>query len=206
MEISQSPKNNGNSVSARARESSLFEIDQALTLLTAQKDAWAKMDIPRRIALLDQVKQDVHKVEKRWIAASLAAKSAEPGTLAEGEEWINITITYRVIRFLRNALKDITRFGKPKIPGKVTTRPNGQVVAQVMPYDWQEQITLPGFRAEVWMDPSVSMQDGGIPQASFYHSQRKKGQVCAILGAGNAASGVTGDFLYKNLSVNIVGP
>ena len=197
METPQSLKDNSNSVSAKGRESSPSEIDQALTFLTAQKDAWAKMDIPRRIALLDQVKQDVHKVEKRWIAASIAAKSAEPGTLAEGEEWINITITYRIIRFLRNALMDISRFDKPKIPGKLTTRPNGQVVAQVMPYDWQDQITLPGVRAEVWMDPSVSLQDGGIPQASFYHSQRKKGQVCAILGVGNAASGVPGDFLYK---------
>ena len=45
------------------------------------------MDIPGRISLLNQVKLDVHMVEKRWVDASMAAKSAEPGTVAEGEEW-----------------------------------------------------------------------------------------------------------------------
>ncbi len=177
--------------------SSKAELDRALAVLTAHKDAWAKMDIPGRIALLDQVKRDLVKVEKRWIAAGMAAKGAISETLAEGEEWASLTLIYRNIRFLRKALQDIVRFGKPKIPGKVTERPNGQVVAQVVPYDWKDRLALPGMRAEVWMDPSVSLKNGGIPQASFYHSQDKKGQVCAVLGAGNFASLVPGDFMHK---------
>jgi hypothetical protein len=197
MEIRKSPKDNGDSVSFGIQKSSPTEIDKALNVLIAHKDPWATMDIPGRIALLDQIKQDVHKVEEHWVDASIAAKSVEPGTSPAGEEWSSITLIYRIIRLIRNALEDIARFGKPKIPGKVTTRPNGQVVAQVMPYDWKEKLTLPGFRAEVWMDPSVSLQDGDISQASFYHSQERKGQVCAILGAGNAAVLVPGDFLHK---------
>jgi acyl-CoA reductase-like NAD-dependent aldehyde dehydrogenase len=47
------------------------------------------------------------------------------------------------------------------------------------------------------MDPSVSLQNGGIPQASFYNRQDKKGRVCAVLGAGNVAGLMPGDFLYK---------
>ena len=173
------------------------EIDRALAVLTAHKDAWAMMDIPGRIALLDQIKQDLLKVEKCWIAACMTAKGATYETMAEGEEWYGLTVTYRNIRFLRKALQDILRFGKPKIPGKVTTRANGQVVAQVVPYDWKEQLALPGIRAEVWMDPTVSLHNGGIPQASFYHSQDRQGRVCLVLGAGNIAGLMPGDFLYK---------
>lgn len=114
--------------------------------------------------------------------AGMAAKETHAETMAEGEEWWSLTLVYRQIRFLRKALQDIARFGKPKMPGKVTTRPNGQVVAQVVPYDWKEQFAIPGVRAEVWMDPSVSMQADGLPQAAFYHLPDKKGQ--SLLGLG----------------------
>jgi len=197
METSISSRDTVASVSVKVQKSSQAEIDQALTLLSAHKDAWAMLDIPGRITLLNQIKQDVNTVEKRWVDASMAAKSAEPGTVAEGEEWASIAETYRLIRFLVEALQDTARFGKPRIPGRVTTRPGGQVVAQVMPHDWKEQMTLPGVRAEVWMDPSVSLENGGIPQASFYHRQDKKGQVCAILGAGNVSGLVPSDCLHK---------
>ncbi len=197
MTTSKSSKQNGASVGKTLPPSSQAEMDRALAVLSAHKDAWAMMDIPGRIALLDQIKQDLPKVEKRWIDTSMAAKAANPESTAEGEEWLNITVIYRQINFLRKALQDIVRFGKPQIPGKVTTRPNGQVVAQVVPYDWKEKLALPGIRAEVWMDPSVSLQDSGIPQASFYHSQDKKGQVCVLLGAGNASGLIPGDFLSK---------
>jgi len=197
MAISKSSNKNGASIGKILQPSSQAEMDQALAVLTAHKDAWALMDIPSRIALLDQIKQDLPKVEKRWIEAGLAAKGGDTETLAEGEEWYSITIIYRNIRFLRKALQDIIRYGKPKIPGKVTTRSNGQVVAQVAPYDWKEALALSGMRAEVWIDPSVSLQDGDIPQASFYQSQNKKGQVCMVLGAGNASGVIPGDFMHK---------
>jgi hypothetical protein len=161
--------------------SSQAEMDQALTILTTHKNDWAMMDIPGRIALLDQMKQDLSKVENRWIMSGMAAKETHAETMAEGEEWWSITLVYRQIRFLRKALHDIEQFGNPQIPGKVTTRRNGQVVAQVVPYDWKEQFAIPGVRAEVWMDPSVSMQADGLPQASFYQLRDRKGQVCLVL-------------------------
>lgn len=197
MTPNNSSKENSASVGKPIKPSSQAEIDQALAVLTAHKDVWAKMDVPSRIALLDQIKQDLPKVEKRWVEAGLAAKGGVTETMAEGEEWYSVTVTYRTIRFLRNALQDIVQYGKPKIPGKVTTRSNGQVVAQVVPYDWKEALALPGMHAEVWMDPSVSLKDGGIPQASFYNDQDKKGQVCVYLGAGNVSGLITGDFMYK---------
>lgn len=177
--------------------SSQEEIDKALAVLSANKDAWATMDIPGRIALLDQIKQDMRQVENRWIAAAFAAKGSEPETLDEAADWYSFTAIYRYLRFLRKALQDIQQYGKPKIPGKISTRSNGQVVAQVMPYEWKEGMALPGFRAEVWMDPSVSLENGGIPLASYYRGKERKGQICAVLGAGNIGALVPGDFMHK---------
>jgi acyl-CoA reductase-like NAD-dependent aldehyde dehydrogenase len=172
-------------------------MDQALAVLTAHKDAWAMMNIPGRIALLDQIRQDSSKVEKPWIEACMAAKGTHAETMAEGEEWWSLMLVYRQIRFLRKALQDIVQYGKPQIPGKVTTRPNGQVVAQVVPYDSKEQFAIPGVRAEVWMDPSVSMQADGLPQASFYQLQDRKGQVCLVLGTGNMPALTIEDTFHK---------
>lgn len=197
MKTSTVLKNADIPVYVKVQKSATTEIDQALAVLTAHKDDWATLDIPERIALLNQVKQDLHKVERRWVDASMAAKNSAPGTVVEGEEWASIAETYRLIRFLIEALRDIARFGKPRIPGKVTARPDGQVTAQVMPYDWKEQMILPGVRAEVWMDPSVPLENDGIPQASFYHRPDRKGQVCAILGAGNVSVLVPSDYLHK---------
>ena len=177
--------------------SSPAEIDQALTVLSANKDAWAAMDIPGRIALLDKIKQDMSNVEDPWLAAALTVKENQPETYGAAVEWYSLTVIYRYIRFIRKALEDILQYGKPKIPGKVSTRANGQVVAQVVPYDWKEASALPGMHAEVWMDPSVSLQDSGIPQASFYMDKDKKGQICAVLGAGNLGALVSGDVMHK---------
>lgn len=197
MESGKSFNRTNESAGTTLEPNSADEIDRALDVLTVHKDAWALMDIPNRITILDQIRHDLQKFEKRWIEASLAAKGTHYETMGEAEEWAGISVVYRQIRLLKKALSDIALYGNPKIPGKVTTRANGQVVAQVVPTDWKEKLALPGMRAEVWMDPTVSLADGGIPQASFYHRQDKKGQVCAILGAGNFSSPVTGDFLHK---------
>lgn len=183
--------------SKRFAPSSQAEIDQALAILSAHKNAWLSLDIPGRIALLDQIKQDMRRVEDRWEAAGMAAKESQPETYDAGVEWYSMTVIYRYIRFLRKALQDILEYGNPKIPGKVSVRMNGQVVAQVVPYDRKEALALPGIHAEVWIDPSVSLQNGGIPQASFYHEKDRKGKICAVLGAGNVGALVPGDFMHK---------
>lgn len=174
------------------------EMERALAVLAAHKNAWAQMDIAGRIALLDQMRDDLVKVEQRWVDAGLLAKGCRHETMAEGEEWHSITSVYRQMRFLRNALNDIAQFGNPRIPGKTHARVDGQVAAQVIPYDWKERLLflLLGVQAEVWMEPDVSLQ-AGIPQASFYHQHERKGHVCLVLGAGNVSTLIPQDFLYK---------
>ena len=197
MATNKSFEENAASVVKPLPPSSQAEMDRALGVLSAHKDAWAMIAIPDRIALLDLVKADLPGIEKRWILADLAARDAKMETLAEGEEWIMFSLIYKQIRALRQSLEDIARFGAPRIPGKISMRPNGQIVVLVHPSDWKEKISLSGMHAEVWMAPAVSLQTGGIPQASFYQLVEKKGQVCLVMGAGNIGAWITIDFLTK---------
>ena len=96
--------------------SSQAGLEQALAVLTANKDNWARMEISGRIALLDQLKADLPRIESRWVAAGLAARGAKTETQAEGEEWTNFSLVYKQIRALRQSLQDISRFGKPRLP------------------------------------------------------------------------------------------
>ena len=188
----------GNSEFVEATQpSSQAGMVKALEVLTTHKEAWARMEIPERIALLDQLKADLPGIENRWVAAGLAARGAKTESLTDGVEWTNFSLVYKQIRALRQSLQDISRFGKPRLPGKVYTRYSGQVVVQVHPVGWMEQVALAGMRAEVWMDPSVSLKNGDIPQASFYKQKEKKGQVCVILGAGNVGAMVLADVMNK---------
>src|SRR5215204_381146 len=106
MATSKSSNGSGESGSMGVQPSSASEMDQALAVLTVHMDSWATMDIPGRIALLDQMKQDFSKVEKRWIMAGMATKDSYAETLAEGEEWWNLILVYRHLLFLRKALQD----------------------------------------------------------------------------------------------------
>lgn len=58
METSMAFKNDDIPVSVAMQKSSQTETDQALAILSANKDAWARMDIVRRIALAqaDQIR------------------------------------------------------------------------------------------------------------------------------------------------------
>jgi aldehyde dehydrogenase (NAD(P)+) len=71
------------------------------------------------------------------------------------------------------------------------------VVARVYPTTLIERLLLSGYRAEVWMDPSVRLD--GLPSttATFYDRIEPEGAVTVILGAGNIASIPPLDLLHK---------
>lgn len=172
-------------------------MDRALAVLSAHKDEWARLAVAERIALIDQLKVGMRLVEERWVQRSMQAKGAAPRTLAEGEEWATLSLVYRALKFLRASLTDIKNGDLPHIPGQVSRRANGRLVAQVLPANVYERFALPGFRAEVWMEPGAEAPDGSPARARFYQQEEPKGRVALVLAAGNFASLVTGDALAK---------
>ncbi|MDI6801317.1 MAG: aldehyde dehydrogenase family protein [Thermodesulfovibrionales bacterium] len=173
------------------------DIDEALKVLQANKDAWVRFGIDERIAILDEIKHDMLKVADRWIAASISAKGVPENSNGEGEEWLTLSGVFRYVRLLRQSLIDIQKHGRPQISGTVTTRSDGQVVAQVFPQTKFDSILFRGFTGEVWMEPCVTSEEVISAQARIYRDKNHKGKVVALLGAGNNLVLTPVDLLYK---------
>ena len=176
------------------------ELDRAVAELAAHKDEWAALDLASRLALLERLRTDCARVADRWVAAAVRAKGITPGTPTEAEEWfLGPLFLVRHLRLLRRSLADIARFGRPRVPGRVTTLPNGQVAARVFPADFYDRVMFRGFTGDVWMEPGVTVQDLPATQALAYR-QAPAGRVALVLGAGNVASIAPMDALSKLVS------
>ncbi len=174
------------------------EIDSAIAELNAHKQRWANLPIADRRAILSELVKDFTAVGKRWAEATRQAEGIPPGTPAAGEEWLaGPCFVLRNIQLLNKSLADIERHGEPCIPGPIRQRPDGQVTAQVFPYDNWDKFFYGGVRAEVWMEPEVTRDGLAATQAVNYRQPPGDGQVCLVLGGGNVSSIGPMDTLYK---------
>ncbi|MEX1248178.1 MAG: aldehyde dehydrogenase family protein [Anaerolineales bacterium] len=175
--------------------SSPAELEAALRLLQANKQRWAELPIVERIRILNRIHHDLPRVEQRWVAAGMAAKGSQPATMAEGEEWFSLSVVYRYMRYLRRTLRDIERYGQPRLPGQLCWKAAGEFHVDLLPQNWQDRLALLGIRAEAWINDPYK---GDLPaMAAFYRQEKPQGKVALVLGAGNVASLTAGDFLHK---------
>lgn len=199
-------------------DSTHADIDQALEALRAAAPVWARTPIAERIDLLGELHDRLAEVSAQWAEASARAEGTD-GTPQAGEEWlVGPYLMQRNIRLLREALVDIRKHGRPRIPGPVKTRANGQVTARVFPASLYDMALFPGVTAEVWMEPGVSAADLPSTQALAYTNGTASddatsdgatsdgatsdgavgsGGVALVLGAGNVTSIGPTDALYK---------
>jgi acyl-CoA reductase-like NAD-dependent aldehyde dehydrogenase len=173
-------------------------LDLAVEELAAHRDEWARLTVGDRLALLERIHDDCAGVVERWVSLSLAAKGITAGTRAEAEEWLGGPLfLLRNLRLLRRSLEEIARDGRPRIRGRVTTRPSGQVTARVFPADVYDRIFFRGFTGDVWMEPGVRLDGLPATQAQSYQGAPPEGKVALVLGAGNVSSIGPMDALYK---------
>ncbi len=173
-------------------------MDAAVHTLQEHKDAWVALSNRERIAILDNLINNFAAIAQLWIAASLQAKGIAGDSPGVGEEWVaGVWPVLKNLRQLRNSLSDIETYGHPRIPGPVTTRPDGQVVAQVFPQTTYDRLFFLGVTAEIWMEPGVTAEELPKTQAIAYQEQKHGGKVALVLGAGNVASIGPMDILYK---------
>jgi len=178
--------------------SSQDTMDSAIETLQAHKDAWMKLPISKRVAIVDELIKDFAAIAQRWVDACLQAKGIAPGAPAASEEWaVGPWLVVRNLSQLRQALLDIEAHGRPPIPGPVTTRPDGQVVAQVFPQSIYDRLFFSGITAEIWMEPGMTVEELPRTQAVVYTDKQHEGKVALVLGAGNVASIGPMDILYK---------
>jgi len=178
--------------------SSRQALDLAVEELGARATEWAGLALSERIALVEELQRDVAWVAERWATLSLQAKGIASDEPAAGEEWVTGPyLVLRNLRLLRRSLADIASHGRPIIPGKVSTRADGQVVAQVFPADIWDRVLYRGFTGEVWMEPGLPVEQLPESQAVAYRENGAGGNVVLVLGAGNLSSIAPMDALYK---------
>lgn len=174
------------------------EMDAAISELQQHKEAWVKVPVRERIALVDTLLRDFAAIAPRWVEAGIRAKGINPNSPGVSEEWgAGAWPVAKQLRQLRQSLADIAAGGQPRIPGPVHTRPDGQVVAQVFPQSIYDKLFFGGVTAEVWMEPGVTREALPATQATVYQDKNHTGKVALVLGAGNVASIGPLDIIYK---------
>lgn len=179
------------------RKTERKDIDDLLNRLQASKDEWIRVKLVERLSIIDEVRQNLSNLSEPWIQSELQAKGLPPHSFGEAEEWTILAGIHRALRMLTRSLIEIQEQGRPLIPGALTTRPDGQVVAQVFPVTLFDSILFRGTTSEVWMEPGVSAEETLESQAAFYHDEHLKGKVALVLGAGNASVQPACDLLNK---------
>ncbi len=163
-------------------------LDQAVATVRANRDAWIATPPEARARLLDEVMRATAAVADRWTELSARHEGMDPDSAAAAEEGIvGPYLFIRGARLHRDALRDIARLGRPRIPGPVRILPNGQVTARVFPVDIWDNLLFLGSVGDVWMEPGVTVEGLAATQAEAYRTP-PPGRVCLVLGAGNASS------------------
>ena len=173
-------------------------LDRAVAEVRSHRDEWLGVGVRDRIALLEEMINTFSDVAEAWAEASCEGEGISAQESLGGEEWlVGPYLVLRNLRLLRRALSDIAASGRPKIPGPVKTRDDGQVVAQVFPASFYDRILYSGVTAEIWMQPEVRREELADTQAEAYHRPDQDGKVALVLGAGNVSSIGPTDALYK---------
>ncbi len=177
--------------------SSPQEMDEAVELLRGRKDAWVAVPPRARVALIDELIRDYSTIAPRLVEAEVEAKGLRESDFGIGQEFLNQSVVLRYLRGLRHAMVDIQMLGHPRIPGPLSTRPDGQVVARIFPDTAYDRLLFGGYSMDVWMEPGVGLADLSRTQALVYADKNHTGKVALVLGAGNISALAVTDVLYK---------
>jgi hypothetical protein len=175
-----------------------MEMDAAIKILAGRRQEWVGNSIEGRLDYLDEMIRDFSALAAEWVEAVTVAQQIAGDDHAIGTEWMQGPYAVlRNLQCLKTSLRDIRSGGFPKVPGGVRTRPNGQVSARVFPQTFYDRILFQGYKVEVWMDPSVTLETLHENQASAYRSPRPAGKVALVLGAGNLSGIPATDVIDK---------
>jgi len=171
--------------------------DEAVAELRARADAWVHTSPERKLALLEAVMRSTLPLINEWTRLGSLHEGLDPaGPDAAEETIVGPYILLRGLRLHRDAVAGIVRTGLPRIPGGARVLPNGRVAARVMPHDPLDRVAYLRMHADVWMDPSLRLEDLPGTMASTWR-RPPPGRVCLVLGAGNASSIGPLDAIHK---------
>ncbi len=188
----------------RVPETSVGDLDAALTTLRAQAQPWTEVGLTERIDLLDELLETTLDAAPAWTAAAAAAKGIDAGSPLTGEDWISgPALVLRNLALLRRTLTQIDQTGAPQPPS--IDEVDGQVRVGVMPADVLDRLLFTGFSAEVRLQPGVSAAEAADRMGRIYRSgYTADPAVALVLGAGNVSSIGPMDALYQLFALDRV--
>ena len=110
-------------------------LDKAIAALNTHKDEWAKLPIAEKIPLFQGATKKTAEVADNWVVAAVKAKSIPENSPLVGEEWASgpWALIYG-IESMVGTLQSLEKGKNPPI-GKVRTRSDGQLIADIFPYN-----------------------------------------------------------------------
>ena len=155
--------------------------------LQASKQRWARLPVRDKVGYLGEVRRLTVRHAADWAEAGSRLKGFPADSpLGVMEEWLQGPMG--LASYLTDLITSLTALerGGDLLAGiRLRTRPDGQVIARVLPRDvydllWQT-------RADVWMQPGVTIEGLKASLAPFYQQADPPGRVTLVLGAGNVA-------------------
>ena len=177
-------------------------LDEALARLDQRKTSWARLPIKDKVRYLQEVQQLILESADRWVRAGAEAKGLDAGSqLVGAEEWLGGP--YPVVAWITGSIQTLTALdagADPLAQVKRWTRPDGTVVARVLPIDVYERLLFNGIEAQVWMQQGVTEANLRENVAAFYRDEDPHGSLGLVLGAGNVAAIVPLDILDRMIN------
>ncbi len=177
--------------------SSAAEMDQALSILQANKREWARLPVAEKHDLLLTLRANLARSASRWVELSIEGTALDPDSPLVGELWAGGPWAFAAgINSLLRSTEALAAGRLPR-PSKLWTRPNGQLVGQVYPADIYDRLLVNDLRVEVWMQPGITEENLSDHTAMFYKRPDPPGEVCLVLGAGNVSAISALDVLHQ---------
>ncbi len=163
-----------------------------------RKQSWATLPVKEKVQIMEDLLKGELAVAPRQVARAVEAKGIPRDSPSVAEEWLGgPVIILRYLRLLSQSLREIANYGAPRIqPDRISVRPDGQVVVNVIPASRFDRILYRG-RGDVWMQPGLRREELEHSIAPFYRQATPTGKVVLILGAGNVGSIDPIDVVYK---------
>lgn len=163
------------------------ELDQALNVLDGAKYAWAQTSPKTRIAVLEQIKDELLKVAPAWADAAARSKQIPLDSYLIGEEWLSGP--YAVMSCCNRLIETLGKLDNKAYLDPLKTRKTAtdQLAVKVLPQNLWEHILMSGVKGEVWMQPGVNNDNIKANSGWCYNQpqEQRTGKVALVLGAGN---------------------
>ncbi len=180
------------------RASTPTQVDEAVDVLTAHKDEWARLAHPRRLSILSDLRRRIGAVADAWGAAGAVAKGIPVDSPTAGEEWLGGPYTTLLtVAALHRSIARLWRGETTFDPDWVSPGPGGRILVNSVPVGLTERLLFSGYTGEVWIGPEHRATPLGSQTGAFYREPAPEGKVCVVLGAGNISAIPALDALYK---------